>query len=248
MDKTDLQVRALPQHLAVIMDGNGRWAKARGLPRKEGHRAGAESVRSLIEECHTLGIPYVTVYAFSKENWKRSLDEVTFLFDLFAEFLWKECPELEKHSIKVEVIGDAEEIPFASRMALEHVVNRTKNGTAMTLTLALSYSGQAEILRATRRLLEAQVKPEDLTEESFRAMLYAPHIPFPDLVIRTSGEMRLSNFMLYQCAYAELYFSPVLWPDFGKEDLHAALTSYATRSRRFGAEESALKENTACQK
>ncbi len=241
-----LDSASLPQHLAVIMDGNGRWAKARGLARKEGHRAGAESVRTLIEECHTLGIPYVTVYAFSKENWKRSLDEVTFLFDLFTEFLWKECAQLEKHGVKVAVIGDVEEIPFASRAALDHVINRTKNGTSMTFTLALSYSGQAEILQAVRRLLAEKRKPEELTEELFRSMLYAPQMPFPDLVIRTSGEMRLSNFMLYQCAYAELYFSPVLWPDFGKEDLRAALLSYASRSRRFGAEESGPKENATC--
>ncbi len=231
----------LPQHIAVIMDGNGRWAKERGLPRSEGHLAGVEAVRTLVRECRVRGIGHVTVYAFSKENWQRPEKEVRFLFDLFLRFIRQELPELMRQDIRLAFIGDRKDLPFAVRQALEYALKRTAGNASMVFTLAISYSGREEILHAARRALAAGLAPERLDEETFRSFLYAPGMPDPDLVIRTSGEERLSNFLLFQSAYAELYFSSVLWPDFDAKQLQKALDSYAGRTRRFGRTDEQLR-------
>ncbi len=202
----------LPQHIAVIMDGNGRWARERGLARSEGHLAGVDAVRTLVRECRRRGIGYVTVYAFSKENWQRPEKEVSFLFELFLRFMRQELPELMKEDIRLAFIGDRKDLPFAVRQALDHALRKTADNRSMVFTLAISYSGREEILRAARQALAAHLRPEELTEDIFRSFLYAPGMPDPDLIIRTSGEERLSNFLLFQSAYAEFYFSPVLRP------------------------------------
>ena len=230
--------QALPQHIAVIMDGNGRWAQQRGLARTDGHRAGAQAVRTLVTECRKLGIPYLTLYTFSRENWNRPREEVSTLFSLLVEFITKEVPSLQEQSIALNVLGDVEGLPLTARTALRHGMQRTR-GTqekpvAMTLNLALNYGGRDEILRAARLLVADGVKPEDVTEEAFRERLYTAQQPDPDLVIRTSGEVRISNYLLFQCAYSEFYFCDTLWPDFTPEALHEALQNYAARHRRFG--------------
>lgn len=228
----------VPQHIAVIMDGNGRWAQQRGLSRTEGHRAGAQAVRSIVTECRTLGIPYLTLYTFSRENWNRPREEVSTLFSLLVEFLTKEVPSLEKQSIRLNVLGDMDGLPLPARTALRHGMQRTAptldRPTAMTLNLALNYGGRDEIVRAARALVADGLKPEDVTEEAFAQRLYTAGQPDPDFVIRTSGEVRISNYLLFQCAYSEFYFCDTLWPDFTPEVLHEALESYAARNRRFG--------------
>ncbi len=235
----------LPQHIAVIMDGNGRWARERGLPRSEGHLAGVDAVRTLVRECRRKGIGYVTVYAFSKENWQRPEKEVSFLFELFLRFLRQELPELMREDIRLAFIGDRKDLPFTVRQALDYALKKTSGNRSMVFTLAISYSGREEILRAARLAMAADIRPEELTEEVFRSFLYAPGMPDPDLIIRTSGEERLSNFLLFQSAYAEFYFSSVLWPDFGPEELTRALDSYACRTRRFGRTSEQLGRQTA---
>ena len=224
----------LPRHIAVIMDGNGRWAQQRGLPRSEGHRAGSGAVRTLVRECRTLGIPFVTVYAFSRENWQRPQAEVSFLFELFTRFVREEVPELVEQDIRLSMIGERADLPFAARRALDYAMERTAACRGMVFTLALSYSGREEIVRAARALAATGLPPEEWTEEQFRRGLYEPDLPDPDLLIRTSGELRISNFLLFQSAYTELYFSSRLWPDFDEAELRAALRSYAERQRRFG--------------
>lgn len=232
-------MHTLPQHLAVIMDGNGRWAQRRGLPRSEGHTRGVDAVRSLLARCRTLGIPYVTVYALSRENLKRPPQEVKFLFELFIRFLKAELPDLERQGIRLGMIGDRSALPMAVRTALEYGIKKTSGGN-MLFTLALAYSGREEIMRAARALamsgLEDNAPPEE-QEKAFRRGLYNPELPDPDLIIRTSGELRLSNFLLFQSAYAEFYFSDKLWPDFDDAELDRALAHYAACSRRFGLTE-----------
>ena len=231
----------LPEHLAIIMDGNGRWAQERGLARSEGHRAGVRAAREIVTECRKLGIRHLTLYTFSQENWGRPKEEIRLLFQLLVTFLREELPEMERRSIRLEVFGELDALPLAARKALRHAMKRTLQGTAMTVNLALNYSGREEILRAARRLLaemqaeapHAETLPE-LTEARFRTHLYSAGQPDPDLLIRTSGEMRLSNYLTFQSAYSELYFTDVLWPDFSPAELHKALASFATRQRRFG--------------
>lgn len=222
----------LPRHIAIIMDGNGRWAAMRGLPRAEGHRAGARAVRTTVEQCRTIGIAYLTLYAFSSENWNRPASEIAALFSLLLEFLTVETPRMEKEGIALRVIGDIDGLPAAQKMALNHSVSATAQGRNMVLNLALNYGGRAEIVRAARLL--SGLPPQQITEESFAAHLYTSGEPDPDLLIRTSGELRLSNFLLFQCAYSELYFTNVLWPDFDAAQLQLALDAYAGRERRFG--------------
>ncbi|MBQ8664854.1 MAG: di-trans,poly-cis-decaprenylcistransferase [Mailhella sp.] len=234
-------MEVLPQHIAVIMDGNGRWAKQRGLSRSRGHLAGVDAVRELVRECRTLGVRYVTVYAFSKENWQRPQNEVGFLFELFLQFMRQELPELMAQDIRLNFIGDRSDLPFTVRQALDYALHKTADNRSMVFTLAISYAGREEILYAARRALADGLPPEELTEEKFRSYLYDPSLPDPDLIIRTSGEERLSNFLLYQSAYAEFYFSPVLWPDFGPQELRLALDSYAARTRRFGKTDDQLR-------
>ncbi len=228
----------LPQHLAIIMDGNGRWAQEQGLLRTDGHKAGAENVRHIITKCRKLGISYLTLYTFSHENWQRPKEEVSTLFSLLVDFLKNEVPLMVKESISLNVLGDIQELPLVARTALQHGIKRTAGSaekpTAMHLNLALNYGSRREILRAARQLVEDGIAPDDVTEEAFRARLYTQDMPDPDLVIRTSGEIRISNFLLFQCAYSEFYFSPTYWPDFNEQELHKALENYSARNRRFG--------------
>ncbi len=228
----------LPQHLAIIMDGNGRWAQARELKRTDGHKAGANAVRSVVTQCRKLGIPYLTLYTFSHENWNRPKEEVSMLFSLLVEFLKEEVPSMVKNSIALHIFGDMEELPLMARTALQHAIKRTQgneeNPTKMHLNLALNYGGRREILRAAKQLVLDKVPAQDITEESFQARLYTKNTPDPDLVIRTSGEIRLSNYLLFQCAYSEFYFTQTLWPDFNEDELHKALQEYSTRQRRYG--------------
>lgn len=224
----------LPRHIAVIMDGNGRWAQQRNLPRSEGHKAGAEAVRGIVTECRKLGIEYLTLYTFSQENWRRPVDEIDTLFALLVDFLGREVPRMERESIRLRILGEIDALPLAARAAVRHALKHTAHCSAMTLNLALNYSGRGEILHAARGLLRDGVKPEELVEEDFRRRLYTAGQPDPDLLIRTSGELRISNYLLFQCAYSELYFTEELWPDFGPESLRKALAGYAGRQRRFG--------------
>lgn len=230
----DADLAGLPRHVAIIMDGNGRWAAQRGLARAEGHKAGARAARIVIEECRRLGIPFLTLYAFSSENWSRPPAEIAALFGLLLEFLAVETPRMEEQGIALHTLGDVEGLPAPQRLALGRAVARTASGRAMHLNLALNYGGRAELARAAREIARAQVKPENITPELLASYLYTAGQPDPDLLIRTSGELRLSNFLPFQAAYAELYFTPALWPDFDREALWQAFAAYRQRQRRFG--------------
>jgi len=225
---------SLPRHVAIIMDGNGRWATMRGLPRSEGHRAGTEAARGIVTRCRELGIGHLTLYTFSKENWGRPADEVKFLFDLLVRFLTRELDTLVKQSIRFKVLGEMDALPLATRKVLGHVIAKTSRCTEMTLNLALNYSGRDEILRACRSLMRQGLAPEDVTEERLSAELYTAGQPDPDLIIRTSGEKRLSGYLLWQSTYSEFAFPDTLWPDFTPDHLDAAIRDYQHRSRRFG--------------
>lgn len=228
----------LPKHIAVIMDGNGRWAKERGKDRVHGHYEGVLSVREIVNACGEIGIPYLTLYAFSTENWARPQAEVAALMELLVNTLRKEIEELRHKGVRLRVIGDVESLPPACQNGLAEAMEITKDNNRVTLILALSYSGRQEIVRAARKLAEAAVQgeilPQDITEAAFENHLFTADYPDPELMIRTSGEHRISNFLLYQLAYAELYFTPVPWPDFRKPHLLAALADYQQRERRFG--------------
>ena len=224
----------LPLHVAVIMDGNGRWATRRGLPRGEGHRAGVEAARAIVTHARNLGIRHLTMYTFSRENWARPQDEVALLFDLLRGFLDREIQTLTEQDIRLNILGDLDAIPFATRQALKMAMRTSRDCKGMQLNLALNYGGRDEILRACKRLIEHRQDPETLNEEAFADQLYTAGQPDPDLVIRTSGEVRISNFLLWQAAYAEFYFTDTLWPDFTPDELDKALADYAARERRFG--------------
>jgi len=227
-------LQALPAHLAIIMDGNGRWAQQRGLPRSEGHRAGVRAAKDIVTACRRLGIHYLTLYTFSQENWGRPQDEIHLLFQLLVDFLAAELPTMERQSIRLNVYGDIDELPLAARTALQHAMKQTKACSGMTVNLALNYSGREEIVRAVRTLVRDGFVADAITEEVLRTRLFSGDQPDPDLIIRTSGELRLSNFLIFQSAYSELFFTEALWPDFTPEALLAALDSYAGRRRRFG--------------
>jgi undecaprenyl diphosphate synthase len=228
----------LPQHLAIIMDGNGRWAQQRNLPRIFGHRRGVEAVKVVVEECRALGIPYLTLFAFSSENWGRPAEEVTALMELLGRFLEQELNNLLEQDIRLNVIGDIRQLPVGVRGVLERTVARTVENRKMVLTLALSYGARNEILRAVRALAgkvaAGELGAEQIDEEMFSRTLDTCNLPDPDFLVRTSGEMRISNFLLWQLAYAELYFTEVLWPDFDARELGNALEDFASRQRRFG--------------
>ena len=231
--KVDL--RRLPGHIAVIMDGNGRWAEQKGLPRVEGHNAGSASVREIVEASARLGIEFLTLYAFSRENWKRPRPEVGRLWRLLREYLGKEDSLLVENDIRLRVIGRRKGIPRPVIRELERVEEMTRTSGRMTLVVALNYGGRSEIVDAVRRILEeGRLGPGDLDEKEFAARLYTEGIPDPDLLIRTSGELRVSNFLLWQIAYTEIYVTPVLWPDFRKRHLLEAVLEYQKRDRRFG--------------
>ncbi|MFN4872691.1 MAG: isoprenyl transferase [Akkermansiaceae bacterium] len=226
-------------HIAIIMDGNGRWAKERGLPRAEGHRAGAESIREVTEACIELGVKYLTLYAFSSENWNRPQNEVDGLMKLLDRFLDEKASELDKQNIRLQAIGDLDRLPAATRKRLDHIQEQTKNHQTMTLVLALSYGAREEITAAVRSIAKAvvagEISLEEINPELFSNHLYTKDIPDPDLLIRTSGEMRISNFLLWQISYSEIVIVKKMWPDFRQGDLFAAVEEYNKRHRRFGA-------------
>ncbi len=224
----------LPKHIAFIMDGNGRWAEQRGTSRIEGHRAGVENVRSVIKYLDQRHIKYATLYAFSTENWNRPEDEVGSLLRLLEEIIEKEAQELHKNGIRLRHLGRMEELLPGLQQAIARAIELTENNTGMTVSLAFNYGGRLEILDAVRRLMVEGIPPHRIDEKLFGRYLYTAGLPDVDLVIRTGGEIRISNFMVWQAAYSEFYFTPVLWPDFGEEELDKALLSYSQRQRRFG--------------
>lgn len=228
----------LPTHVAIIMDGNGRWATRRGLPRVAGHRAGVKSVRAVVEAAGELGIGVLTLYTFSKENWQRPVNEVSTLMRLLASTLKREINELHQKNVQIRTIGDLDDLPqFAYEQVVEGI-EKTRHNTGLILNLALSYGGRSEIMKAVRAIAEkvrdGELYIEDVDEEIFSDFLYSKNLPDPDLLIRTSGEQRISNFLLWQLAYAEIYLTSTLWPDFGKNEFYDALVWYMKRERRFG--------------
>lgn len=225
----------IPRHVGIIMDGNGRWAELRGLSRIEGHRQGAERAREVIESAAELGIKVLTLYAFSTENWQRPSSEVMTLMRLLEFYLKKELAELMEKDIVFKTIGEIWRLPEDIQTLIKEAQEKTASNKGMVLVTALSYSGRNEILRAIKKILYSNVMPEELTEESFDSYLDTSGLPAPDLIIRTSGEMRISNFLLWQGAYSELYFTDTLWPDFTKEEFLLAIQDYQRRERRFGA-------------
>lgn len=216
------------------MDGNGRWAQHRGLSRSAGHRAGVNAARDIVTECRRLGIPYLSLYTFSRENWNRPREEISAIFSLLVEFLTKELPSLLRQSIRLNVLGELEDLSAAARTTVRRTLDATASCSAMTLNLALNYGGRDEIVRAARRLVEDGLAPAAVTEETLRERLYTAGQPDPDFIIRTSGELRISNYLLFQSAYSEFYFTDTLWPDFTPALLQQALDDYAGRRRRFG--------------
>jgi len=236
--KENIDFNNLPKHIAVIMDGNGRWAKRKGAMRIFGHRNAVEAVRDITEGCGELGIKYLTLYAFSTENWGRPKAEIDGLMELLVNTLKQEIKRLTENQVRLITIGDTSHLPGDCQKNLEWAIDQTKNNTGLTLVLALSYSGRWEIVKAVKTLakevLEGKVKIDEINENVFTNYLQTSGIPDPELLIRTSGEMRLSNFLLWQIAYTELFITPTLWPDFRKDHLYEAIWSYQQRERRFG--------------
>lgn len=234
-----LDMNRIPEHIAVIMDGNGRWATERGKERSYGHQAGVETVRSITSECTRLGVKYLTLYTFSTENWNRPADEVAALMGLVLTALEDEL--FMKNDVRFQVIGDIDRLPEVVQDKLQETIDHTANNKAMTMTIALSYSSRWEITRAVKNIstlvAEGKLKTEDITEELISRNMTTNFMPDPDLLIRTGGELRISNYLLWQIAYSELYFCDTYWPDFAEEDLHKAIASYQNRQRRFGKTE-----------
>ena len=228
------KISPLPNHIAFIMDGNGRWAEQHGLPRLEGHRAGIESARSVIECLGEYHIGYVTLYSFSTENWQRPEDEVRGLLKILKESISKETAEFHKRGIRIRHLGRLEELPLHLKLAIKRAVELTKNNTQMTLSFAFNYGSRLEILDAVRSIITEGIPPRDIDDKLFNSYLYTTGLPDVDLVVRTGGDLRISNFLLWQSAYSEYYFTEVLWPDFNTEELEKALVSYSQRQRRFG--------------
>ena len=228
----------LPSHVAIIMDGNGRWASKRDLPRLEGHLVGRESVRTIVRTCARIGISYLTLYTFSLENWQRPSDEVEGLMMFLEDVLEKEYLELDENGVHLRVIGRIDMLPESTKRALNETMKKLESNNRLVLTLGISYGGRAEIIDATRRIAEAvgnkQLGLDQITEDNFRRYLYDPELPDPDLLIRTSGELRISNFLLWQIAYSEIYVTDVLWPDFREKELLDSIQAYQKRERRFG--------------
>jgi undecaprenyl diphosphate synthase len=229
----------LPQHIAIIMDGNGRWAKRRGLPRRAGHREGVRAVRRVVKASGEIGIKYLTLYVFSSENWRRPREEVSFLMRLLEETTRKEIEDLNRNNVRLTTIGRFEELPEAAKRVLQEGIDLTSKNSGLTLILALNYGSRIEITDGVRRIAQ-EVKAgnlaiDEIKPQLFSQYLYTSPFPDPDFLIRTSGELRISNFLLWQMAYTELYITETLWPDFGKRELFAAILSYQERERRFGA-------------
>lgn len=236
--KEKIKTEILPQHIAVIMDGNGRWAKKQGAMRVFGHRNAIQSVRETAEGCAELGVKFLTLYAFSTENWNRPALEVEALMQLLVSTIRSETKTLTKNNIRLATIGDTSGLPKGCQKELAEAMEETKDNTRMTLTLALNYGGRWELVEAAKRIaqmaVEGKIKPEQVNEQLISSMLATHDMPDPDLLIRTSGELRISNFLLWQLAYSEIYITDVLWPDFRKKDLHEAIIAYQQRERRFG--------------
>ncbi len=236
--KSQINIAKLPEHIAVIMDGNGRWAKGRKQPRVFGHKNGVKAVREVTEAAAELGVKYLTLYAFSTENWNRPSFEVNTLMRLLVDTIGREVKTLNKNNIRLNAIGDLSKLPKSTRNALLDGIERTKNNTRMDLVLALNYSGRWDILNATKIIAQKvnnqELRPEDITEETYKSALSTSQFPDPDLMIRTSGETRLSNFLLWELSYAEFQFIPTLWPDFTKRHFHECILNYQNKERRFG--------------
>lgn len=233
-----IDLTSVPNHIAIIMDGNGRWAKQLGHERLYGHSFGVDSVRASLTACKNIGASFLTIYAFSTENWNRPQDEVNGLMNLLVTTIANEVDELNEQGVRLISIGDVLGLPEDCQLELKNAIEATKNNQKITLVIALNYSSRLEITQAVKNLALAvkkgELNPEDITEEEINTRLYTAQIPDPELIIRTSGEQRLSNFLLWQCAYSEFYFTPVLWPDFREEHLYQAVLNYQTRERRFG--------------
>lgn len=233
-----IDLENLPEHIAIIMDGNGRWAKNKFLPRTAGHITGAEKVRDVVEACLDLKVPFLTLYAFSKENWKRPKKEVETLMQLLSKYLKKETAELDKNGVKINIIGDIEELPDSVKLELKKSIEKTKDNTSLTFNLALNYGSRQEIVKAFKDMHvdieQGKLDIDDVDENTISDYLYTKGQPDPDLIIRTSGEERISNFLLYQIAYSEFDFIDVLWPDFKKEDLYRSIIKFQKRTRRYG--------------
>ncbi len=234
----ELNKEKMPKHIGVIMDGNGRWAKARGLKRTLGHKQGVENLKTIVKECKRMEIPYLTVYAFSTENWKRSQDEVSGLMWLLEQYMTKELKELHKENIRIRTIGDITKLPSSTYKKLQEGMEFTKDNTALTLTLALNYGARADIVEATKQIAvkvkNGELSLEEIDESTLSKHLSTSFMPDPDMIIRPSGEYRLSNFMMWEAAYSEFWFSNINWPDFGATELQQAISDYQNRDRRFG--------------
>lgn len=234
----DIDDHNMPKHIAIIMDGNGRWAQKRGLPRTLGHKAGVETIRNIVKECSKLNVGYLTLYAFSTENWKRPVEEVNALMKLLVQYLKSEFEELNKNGVVINYIGNIDDLPEVCRNELKSAYERTKDNKGVVLNLALNYGGRDEIIHAINSLIKDlklnKIKDDIITEEVFEKYLYTASMPDPDLIIRPSGELRISNFLLWQCAYSEFWYSDICWPDFKPKDLRRAIGDYQKRSRRFG--------------
>lgn len=247
MEEIKLNTEKLPKHIAIIMDGNGRWAKQKGLDRIFGHREGANAVRRIVRACGVLRIPYLTLYAFSTENWNRPQYEVEALMTLLIKSIHDEVPELMKNQVRLNAIGHLEDLPQACQQALSEAIRTTSQNKGLTLTLSLSYSGRTELQYTFRKIAEKienqEISINDINEELIAENLYTSGIPDPDILIRTGGEQRVSNFLLWQIAYAELFFSPVMWPDFNEEHLHEIIYQFQNRERRFGKTSEQIAQN-----
>lgn len=236
--KNKIDINNIPNHVAIIMDGNGRWAKKRFLPRTAGHQEGMKRVIEIVEVAEKLDIKYLSLYAFSTENWKRPKDEIDGLMKLLVQYIRSELDRIHKNNVRIQTMGDISKLPKVPRQEVEKAVEKTKNNTNMILNIGLNYGGRDEILRGVMNILEdikmGKIDEEDINTETFSNYLYTKNIPDPDLLIRPSGELRLSNFMLYQIAYTEFWFSDIYWPDFKEEHLYRAIIDYQKRNRRFG--------------
>ena len=233
-----VRAQPVPEHVAIIMDGNGRWATRRGLPRVAGHREGVKAARSIVRAGSELGLRYLTLYAFSTENWSRPADEVSTLMSLLERSIHSELPELMARNARLRVLGRPHGVPADVRRGIDHVVHETRHNTGLTVLMAFNYGGRDELIDAFRALARqvqaGELKPEEISEKTISEALYTGDVPDPDLLIRTSGEMRISNFLLWQIAYTELWITPTLWPDFGAADLYGAVAEFQGRTRRFG--------------
>lgn len=234
----DIDRGSIPKHIAIIMDGNGRWAKERMLPRNMGHRAGVEALRDVIKTASNIGVKYLTLYAFSTENWKRPRSEVSMLMKLLVEYLRKEIEELDRNNVKIRVIGDVTQLPKEAVDEIDRALAKTKDNDGLWVNIALNYGGRSEIVNAikeiSKRVKNEEIQIKEIDENRVDSFLYTADIPDPDLLIRTSGEMRLSNFLLWQCAYSEFWFTDLYWPEFKGKNLLEAILDYQKRKRRFG--------------